>query len=320
MAPVTGINRDVRGEPQKELWQKSRGTHHRPTRQCDACQTSSLHKPDPEHRLHHGVFEFTPLVTGNQSRGYWRANTGKPVPVVKAVAISGAALAPFLAQPFEVPSPTGTNEYLELSDGGHVENLAAFALIRRKVKNIIIVDAEMDRYYGFAAYRKLKKGLVAYGVNLTVGEADQATKFQWTPWRLKQSVMTGTATHPDGSVSTIVYLKLGLPDSILPLMTVGNMPQAKGGVSQDGSCYTLPNDGQTSTTELLRVRMANYADFRSAFGDFPHFHTVDQSYYTDQTSATLGLGYFQGCDLHDNSDFKDKIGAAACKPPAGRRR
>ena len=51
----------------------------------------------------------------------------------------------------------GTSIYL--TDGGHSDNLGAFALIRRLCKNIIIVDAEHDPYYQFLAYRKLKARL-----------------------------------------------------------------------------------------------------------------------------------------------------------------
>ncbi|MCA9713012.1 MAG: hypothetical protein KDK70_44720, partial [Myxococcales bacterium] len=39
--------------------------------------------------------------------------------------------------------------YVNLSDGGHVENLGAFELIRRNCRVVIAVDAEADPEYGF---------------------------------------------------------------------------------------------------------------------------------------------------------------------------
>ncbi len=48
---------------------------------------------------------------------------------------------------------------MRLSDGGHADNLAGFPLIRRLCRNIIIVDAEYDPHYTFAAYFKLKENI-----------------------------------------------------------------------------------------------------------------------------------------------------------------
>jgi hypothetical protein len=65
----------------------------------------------------------------------------------------------------------GTTIYL--TDGGHSENLGAFSLIKRMVKNIIIIDAEYDPDYDFTAYRKLKKRLKSeFGVTLCVKGID----------------------------------------------------------------------------------------------------------------------------------------------------
>jgi hypothetical protein len=47
-----------------------------------------------------------------------------------------------------------------LSDGGHSENLAAFSLIRRLVRNIVIVDASGDRNFLFDDYKQLQKAVL----------------------------------------------------------------------------------------------------------------------------------------------------------------
>jgi len=47
------------------------------------------------------------------------------------------------------------NELLNISDGGHIENLAIYELLRRRCKLIIAVDAEADPEFSFAALENL---------------------------------------------------------------------------------------------------------------------------------------------------------------------
>lgn len=69
----------------------------------------------------------------------------------------------------------GTDIYL--SDGGHSENLGAYALVRRGCKKIIIVDAEHDPTFIFESYSDLKRGLKAeIGTLLSVDAIDKTTK------------------------------------------------------------------------------------------------------------------------------------------------
>jgi hypothetical protein len=64
-----------------------------------------------------------------------------------------------------------------LTDGGHSDNLAAYALVRRICKNITIVDAEHDPSYEFEGYFKLKQGLKRdLGVDLVVSAIDGQRK------------------------------------------------------------------------------------------------------------------------------------------------
>jgi hypothetical protein len=143
------------------------------------------------------IFEFTPFSYGSDAYGYHAEDF--PIDISTAVAVSGAAadssILPAkmgfvlsalnsdlgynipnynISDPRKVaghnvlPFPfylayrsnddiRGTSIYL--TDGGHSENLGAFALIRRMCKNIIIVDAEYDPHYRFEGYRKLKARL-----------------------------------------------------------------------------------------------------------------------------------------------------------------
>lgn len=143
------------------------------------------------------IFEFTPFSFGSGAYGYGADDF--PIDIHTAVAVSGAAADSSIFPPkmgfmlsalntdlgYNIPNHNltdpskivrhnllpfpiyyayrsnndirGTSIYL--TDGGHSENLGAFALIRRLCKNIIIVDAEHDPDYRFGAYRKLKAHL-----------------------------------------------------------------------------------------------------------------------------------------------------------------
>jgi hypothetical protein len=157
------------------------------------------------------VFEFTPYAYGSDAFGY--NHDDFPIDIHTAVAISGAAVDSSIipsqmgllmsalntdlgynipnyniTEPSKIvrhnllPFPIyytyrynndvrGTSIYL--SDGGHSENLGAFALIKRMCKNIIIVDAEHDPEYRFSAYRKLKARLKKeLQVDFTIPEID----------------------------------------------------------------------------------------------------------------------------------------------------
>jgi hypothetical protein len=56
---------------------------------------------------------------------------------------------------------------LDLTDGGHSENLAVLPLVRRLCRRIIVVDAEHDPTYQFESYRALKR-VVAGEVGATI--------------------------------------------------------------------------------------------------------------------------------------------------------
>jgi len=59
--------------------------------------------------------------------------------------------------------------HIYLSDGGHQENLALYPLVRRQCQNIIVVDAEFDRFSTFEAYFKAKASIQGeMRVNMTL--------------------------------------------------------------------------------------------------------------------------------------------------------
>lgn len=107
-----------------------------------------------------------------------------------------------------------------LSDGGHSENLGAFSLIRRLVRNIVIIDASGDSNFLFHDYRQLQQSVLqSLNANLQVPAIEDASKLPTVEERAcaiaKNPVMRGTVTYfpfpnepDDRRVLNIVYVKL----------------------------------------------------------------------------------------------------------------
>ena len=91
---------------------------------------------------------------------------------------------------------------VNLSDGGHHENLGLFELLRRRCRTIVCVDAEADpelRCSGLIAC--MLKARVDLGVRLEVDVAAMATSARrWT---------VATIDYGHGDFGTLIHLKLG---------------------------------------------------------------------------------------------------------------
>ncbi len=83
-----------------------------------------------------------------------------------------------------------------LTDGGHSENLGAFALIKRLTKNIIISDAEYDPGYTFGAYRKLRNNLKRDGIVMRIDGIEDRLKFLRTNEKCRKNKFFQRAGNP----------------------------------------------------------------------------------------------------------------------------
>ena len=102
------------------------------------------------------------------------------------------------------------SKYLAISDGGHFENLAAYELIKRKCRVIVISDAECDPELHFWRLRHLIRvcevdfgAVITIDVNpiLPVGDSD---------WSSKRYAI-GTIDYGDGSpAGTLIYIKASM--------------------------------------------------------------------------------------------------------------
>jgi len=93
----------------------------------------------------------------NLRLGYWAPN---PNPKAGVLTINENRRTPnhFQAALYELFMDSKRNSaYVQLSDGGHFENLAAYELIRRRCKLIVLSDAAADPDFGFADLQVLMR-------------------------------------------------------------------------------------------------------------------------------------------------------------------
>ena len=280
---------------------------------------TTLVKPRSDSGWASGLYEITPFFRGNERFGYepW---SGQSVPLRKAVAMSGAATRSLLHQRIPNVHPGVPGTEISLADGGDSENLGAVALIRRRVKNIIVIDAEQDHGYGFNAYRNLKTRLESWGYALSVPGIDRVGgggRDSATYRGLVKSLKPG-----DSYTADVYYVKMSRPRSIDPVLA--NVARADSGentytaVRDSLDAHRLENgDWNCGVLRRQNIPLApwftyavrEYSGFRPETRrpvlfpelgtEFPQHTTFDQSFYYDQSLAYIGLGYFEGLEAAD---------------------
>jgi len=114
---------------------------------------------------------------------------------------------------YVVPSPANPRHVVRLSDGGHSENLGLYALLRRRCRTILIVDAEYDPAYRFGAYRKIKEAASnELHIELNVPSVEKILSGEST-FNPNTPITEGTTSiAPD---SKVFYLKLSMNEALL---------------------------------------------------------------------------------------------------------
>jgi len=154
--------------------------------------------------------------------------------------------------------------FVNLSDGGHFENLGVYALLRRRCRHIVVVDAEQDesmRFEGLAVLLRL--AFVDLGIRIELDVADLRPDAQgqsrrhFALGRILYPEAPGHPVRPEAFGGELLYLKLSI---------TGNEP------------------------EHLRA-------YRRVEPQFPHQSTGDQFYDETQFEAYRALGEKVGNDL-----------------------
>lgn len=177
---------------------------------------------------------------------------------------------------------------IHLGDGGQSEILGAYALIRRGVKKILIIDAAHDPGAEMDGLRQLARRLERFD-NLML-EIDEKVPMRYDPFDAKQAIFTGTIsnfpfrdeTSPDGRyVVQFVYVKLSVDRNDVRIQcNKGNDQQG-----ENGFCAI------EAFMESLQHK-----------DRFPHHSTADIFYNKEQVIAYRNLGHLNVCELRGALD------------------
>jgi hypothetical protein len=97
---------------------------------------------------------------------------------------------------------TSHGKYVNLSDGGHVENLGLYELVRRRCHFIIAIDSGADERYAFEDLgNALRKIRVDLGIEVTL------TGFRLGRENQSKYLAIGEIAYPDGQSGSLLYVK-----------------------------------------------------------------------------------------------------------------
>jgi len=95
-------------------------------------------------------------------------------------------------------------KFVNLSDGGHFDNMGIYELVRRRCKFIVLCDAEQDAAYKFGGLgMAIRKCRVDFGATITIDPSRIAPKHG----KSQSHCAVGTIDYLDGSRGTLVYIK-----------------------------------------------------------------------------------------------------------------
>lgn len=219
-----------------------------------------------------GANTIKPLIATlallNIRLGYWLRN---PRRLGFSKAWDGLSNYYFLAEMFGLLNEKRHSVYL--SDGGHIENLGIYELLRRRCKIIIAVDAECDGEMAFGSFNVLERfALVDLGVRIDL------------PWQQIANVAkaTGKAIDETGDA----------PKESGPHVAVGEIgyPGGRRGI-------------------LIYIKSSLTGDendfvfhYKKRYGAFPHETTLDQLFTEEQFEAYRALGFHATHRFFDRRD------------------
>jgi hypothetical protein len=182
--------------------------------------------------------------------------------------------------------------FVELSDGGHFENLGLYELLRREVSLILCSDGGADPDFAFADLANaIERARVDFGINV-----DFVAGFE----------------HEKLAVRRIDDRESDRPSHADPGFALADI-------------YYAPRPSSTSKGEkrgllvYLKATMianlpADLIAYRSAHPDFPHETTADQFFDEAQFEAYRELGYRIGRNMLEHPRIERLLGARDADP------
>jgi hypothetical protein len=177
----------------------------------------------------------------------------------------------FLAELFGRLSEKWKSVYL--TDGGHIENLGIYELLRRRCRVIIAIDAEADAQMAFGSFNTLERyALIDMGIRIDLPWDDIRVASLKTGKDIDEKgdapklhgphCAIGEITYPDGQKGSLIYIKASL--------------------TGDENDYVF--------------------DYKRRNSDFPQETTLDQWFTEEQFEAYRALGFHSTHGLFTGAD------------------
>lgn len=192
---------------------------------------------------------------------------------------------------YELFSKIGTdNNMVNISDGGHIENLAVYELLRRKCRLIIAGDGSADPDFGFSDMQ-----------NLTIRARNElGIDIRFRPGQIPEETIRPKPSHGYSERRFVVadlyqlWEETGQDEKGNPIIQhyennrVGLLVYAKSSVkAPEGKPSLSPNDGLKYDTYKYKIYHP----------EFPHESTADQFFDPVQWEAYYQLGQYIGAEL-----------------------
>jgi hypothetical protein len=211
--------------------------------------------------------------------------------------------------------PGTSEQYWYLSDGGHFENMGGYELIRRRLKLIIIIDAEADENYTFQGLAGLvQKARLDFGAEIEFLDAAELDKYFETKADPKEThpmqayfgsldqLRRGTwADEPvDDPTTKKKRITLKPPDVVA--FSLAHAALAK-------ITYAKDQNGNAETGWMIVIKPtlsgdepADVLNYHAEHPAFPHESTADQWFDEAQWESYRKLGEHIGTKLLESND------------------
>jgi len=208
------------------------------------------------------------LALLNIRLGYWLRN---PKKVAKGPGWNRAANFYFLLEMFGLLTERRHSVYI--TDGGHIENIGLYELLRRRCKVIIAVDAEADGQMAFGSFNVLERyALIDLGVRIDLPWQSITNATKEIGAQIDKTGDCEKRTGPHVAVGEICY----------PGDRKGILIYIKSSITGDENDYIF--------------------HYKKRYGAFPHETTADQLFSEEQFESYRALGFHAAYRFFDRRD------------------
>jgi hypothetical protein len=230
------------------------------------------------------------LALLNVRLGYWLKNpkyaAGQGMHGLAGVTEKGRSLVNSLPGSFLWQEITGrlyeNSDTVYLTDGGHIENLGIYELLRRRCRVIVVVDAEADENMHFGSFIKLQRyARIDLGIRIDL------------PWdRIRETTLAQMKAEATGQEASTPRVAAG------PHTAIGTIDY---GGDQKGYIFYIKSSLTGDETDYIR-------DYARRYREFPHETTGDQFFSEEQFEVYRALGFHMTYGAL-NGDHKIEVAA-----------